>query len=138
MVAVKGGGGAKGPPPYQFSPVTSTNVAIIPQNLLTFSFNHFDTLAWNFKAILSVSPKLFILSQGHPSKKVFFSGQIKTIFKDSKELKELKIMHQNAVYISISWYSKIRWFPVKNCWCQQNSRGVSRDLYIFGSYLRKV
>ena len=23
------------------------------------------------------------------------------------------------------------WFPVKKCWCQQNSRAVSRDLYVF-------
>ena len=28
--------------PYQFSPVTSANVRIVPQNFLTFSFNSFD------------------------------------------------------------------------------------------------
>ena len=38
-------------------------------------------------------------------------------------------MYQNAIYICISWYSKISWFPVKKCWCQQNSRGLSRDSY---------
>ena len=56
---------------------------------------------------------------------------IKAIFADSKKLKELEIMCQNAIYICISWYSKICWFPVKKYWCQQNSRGMSRDLYIF-------
>ena len=40
-------------------------------------------------------------------------------------------MYQNTVYICISWYSKICWFPVKKCWFQQNSRSVSRDSYIF-------
>ena len=32
------------PPPTNFSPVTSTNVTISPQNFLTFSFNPFATL----------------------------------------------------------------------------------------------
>ena len=32
---------------------------------------------------------------------------IKTIFEDSKKLKELEIMDQNAIYICISWYSNI-------------------------------
>ena len=32
------------PSPTSFSPVTSTNVGIIPQNFLTFSFNPFATL----------------------------------------------------------------------------------------------
>ena len=39
-------------------------------------------------------------------------------------------MYQNTIHICISWYSKICWFPVKKCWCQHNSTGVSRDLYI--------
>ena len=38
------GGGQKGPP-TSFSPVTSTNVGISPQNFLTFSFYPFATLA---------------------------------------------------------------------------------------------
>ena len=44
--------------------------------------------------------------------------RIKTIFKDSKILKELEIMYQNAIYICIFWYSKVCWFPVKKYWCQ--------------------
>ena len=36
-------GGAKGPS-TSFSPITSTNVGISPQNVLTFSFNPFATL----------------------------------------------------------------------------------------------
>ena len=41
-----GAGGEEGqkPPPSSFTPVTSTNVGIRPQNFLTFSFNPFDTL----------------------------------------------------------------------------------------------
>ena len=29
-------------------------------------------------------------------------------------LKELEIMYQDAIFICISWYGKICWFPVKN------------------------
>ena len=36
-----GGGGQKAPPPTSFSPVTSANVGLRPQNILTFSFNPF-------------------------------------------------------------------------------------------------
>ena len=39
-----GRGGQKGPPPTIFSPVTSTNVGLSPQNFLTFSFNPFPRL----------------------------------------------------------------------------------------------
>ena len=39
-------------------------------------------------------------------------------------------MNQNEIFICIFWYSKICWFPVKKCWCQQNSRGASRQSYI--------
>ena len=46
-------------------------------------------------------------------------------------------MNQNPIYMCISWCSKICWFPVKECWCQQNSRNVSRDLYIFFIFLRE-
>ena len=44
-------------------------------------------------------------------------------------------MYQNAVFICISWYSKICRFPMKKCWCQQNSRVASRDSYIFSIVL---
>ena len=37
-------GDGKKAPPTSFSPVTSTNVRISPQNCLTFSFNPFDRL----------------------------------------------------------------------------------------------
>ena len=39
-----GGGGWKKGPPTIFSPVTSTNVGLSPQNVLTFSFNTFATV----------------------------------------------------------------------------------------------
>ena len=57
--------------PTNFSPVTSKNVGLSPQNFLSFSFNPFVTLMQNFKFIPSVSPKLLNLNQDHPSKKVF-------------------------------------------------------------------
>ena len=63
-------------PPTSFSPVTSTNIGISPQNFLTFSFNTFATLVLNFKFVSSTSPKLSNLNQDHPSKKSGFSGQI--------------------------------------------------------------
>ena len=55
---------------------------------------------------------------------------LKKPLKNQKKLKELEIKCSNAIYICISWYSKICWFSVKK-YCQQNSSGVSRDLYIF-------
>ena len=59
--------------PTNFSPVTSTNVGISSQNILTFSYNLFASLAYNFKAIPSASP-LFI----------------KKIFQDSKKVKRIR------------------------------------------------
>ena len=42
--------------PTSFSPATSTNVGIRPQNLLTFIINPFDKLVQNFKFVASASP----------------------------------------------------------------------------------
>ena len=64
--------GAKKATPTSFNPVTSTKIGISPQNFLTFSFNHFSTLVLNFKAMPSVSPKLFNLNQKPLSKNWFF------------------------------------------------------------------
>ena len=68
----KGGGGGKKGPPTRFSPVISTNIRLSLQNFLTFSFNSFDRLVWNFKILPSLTPKLLNLNQNHPSKKWFF------------------------------------------------------------------
>ena len=54
---------------------------------------------------------------------------IKKPLKTQKKFKKLEIMCSNAIYICISRFSKICWFSVKKCWCQQNSSGVSQDLY---------
>ena len=40
-------------------------------------------------------------------------------------------MYRNAVYICISWHSKICWFPLKKCWYQQISKVVSCNSYFF-------
>ena len=63
--------GAKRPFYHFFSPVTSTNVEINPQDFLTFSFNPFAFLVWNVKAIPSASQKILNLNQEHPPKKWF-------------------------------------------------------------------
>ena len=65
-------GGRQNALPTSFSPVTSTNVGISPQNFLTFSFNPYATVVQNFKFLRSTCPKLLNLNQGHPSKKVTF------------------------------------------------------------------
>ena len=57
-------------PPTSFSSLTSTNVWISLQNFLTFSFNPFATMVYNFKFISRASPKLLELNQEHPSKKL--------------------------------------------------------------------
>ena len=67
-----GRGGATSPRPTSFSSVTSANVGVNPQNFLTFCFNLFVTLLWNFKFVPSASPKLFNLNHDYPSKKVVF------------------------------------------------------------------
>ena len=65
------GGGGRGHP-TSFSSATLSNVTIIPQKFLTFSFNFFVTLVQNFKFVPSVSPKLLNLHQDHLSKKAAF------------------------------------------------------------------
>ena len=65
-------GGEQKRPRTSFSPVTSTNVGVIPQNFLTFSFNPFTTMLQNFKLVPDVSPKLLNLNQDHPSIKAVF------------------------------------------------------------------
>ena len=33
-------------------------------------------------------------------------------------------LYQNVIYICIPWNSKTFWFPIKRCWCHQNSRVI--------------
>ena len=66
------GGGCKKVPSTSFSPLTSTNVGISPQNFQAFSFNPFTRLVQNFKFVSTASPKLLNLNQDHPSKKEVF------------------------------------------------------------------
>ena len=47
---------------------------------------------------------------------------IKKIFKDSKKVKELEIMFQNAIYVYIFWYNLLMSAELK---------GMSHDSYIF-------
>ena len=69
---IQDGGAKSSPSPTSFSPVTSTNVGISPQNFLIFSFNPFATLVKNFKTIpqiIELEPRRFLEKKG-------FSGQI--------------------------------------------------------------
>ena len=59
------------------------------------------------------------------------TGLLKQSLNTQDKLKEIEIMYQNAIYISTSWYSKICWFLVKKCWCQQYSRDVSCYSYVY-------
>ena len=49
-------------------------------------------------------------------------------------------MYQNTIYIYISWYRKIYWFPVKKILMPANSRAVIGHMIhiYFGSSLHKV
>ena len=51
---------------FQFSPLTSTNGGISPQNFLTFSLNFFCHTDW--KSIPSANCKLLNLNKEEPSK----------------------------------------------------------------------
>ena len=56
---------------------------------------------------------------------------IKTTLKDSKKVKRIRIYVLRCNLYLCSWYNKSYWFTVKNCWCQHNSKVVSRELYVF-------
>ena len=71
------GRGGKKATPTSFSPVTSINIALSPQNFSTFSFNPFATLEQNFMVIPSSSTKLLNLNQDHPLQKLFWSNSYK-------------------------------------------------------------
>ena len=76
-------GGGETPAPYQFSSVTSRNVGISAENFLTFIFNPFATLVWNFmphlceisSLYLVPDPNYWTLTKTTPQKSDF-SGQI--------------------------------------------------------------
>ena len=71
------GRGGKKATPTSFSPVTSINVALSPENFPTFSFNPFATLVQNFMVIPSSSTKSLNLNQDHPLQKLFWSNSYK-------------------------------------------------------------
>ena len=67
---IQNGGGQKSPT-CQFFPRDFYKCRD-PLKFLTFSFNLFTTLMWNFKGMAIASPKLLNLNQYHPTKKWFF------------------------------------------------------------------
>ena len=96
------GGGQTSPPlATSFSPVTSTNVRISPQNFLTFSFNPFVTLLQNFKFAPSASPKLLNLNQDHPSRKAIF------LVKSLQNWGYYNFSHRNAAVTKLWSYDHI-------------------------------
>ena len=80
----------------------------------------------NFADIIKIAP-MFVFCQ---NRNYFKRLVIRFI------IKKLAIMYYNAIYICISWYNRSCWFPVKKCWCQQNSKGESHDLFIFWIFFR--
>ena len=57
---------------------------------------------------------------------------IKKILEGLKNVKKNpEIMNQNTIYIFISWYSKICWFPVKTNADVSRTYGVCHVIYIF-------
>ena len=94
-------------PPASFSAVTPTNEGIWPQNFLTYRFNFFTI---NFKAI------------GQP---------LKTQNVERNRNYALKC---NPYLYFLIWQKL--WISDKKCWCQQNSRGTSCDLYILWIFFR--
>ena len=61
---------------------------------------------------------------------------IKTTLKDLRKIRRIRNYVSKWIYICISWYSKICWFPEKKCWCQQNPSCVSCDSYSFWNFFR--
>ena len=70
-VYIQDGGGQKDPS-TSFSPVTSTNVEISPQNFLTFNFNPFVTLVLISMPYLVPVPNYWTWTKTKPQKSVFF------------------------------------------------------------------
>ena len=95
-------------PPPNFSPVTSTNVAISPQNFLTFRFCHTGVTC---RFAPSASPKLLNLNQEHPSKKRFFWSnpyKIEVAITSLIEMLELpNFGHMNVSTIKLISHDKI-------------------------------
>ena len=63
---------------------------------------------------------------------------IKKIFTDSKKLKELEFLHENAIFIFVSWYSKICWFPLKKLQTSGELNGCDVMHKVFEPSLGKV
>ena len=94
-------------PPTNFSPVTSANVRIGPQNFLTFSFNPFDRLVENFKFVPSGNPKLLNFNQDHPS---FWSNPYKIDVMITSLIQMLELPnfgHMTTSTIKFGLYDKI-------------------------------
>ena len=94
-------------PPVSFSLLTFTNVTISPWTFLTFSFNLFHTLVYNFKAMPCFSLKLLNLKQENPSKKKVKLYKIE-LMKTSlhRSTRVTKLWSQDQIYniIWVTWW----------------------------------
>ena len=127
--------GPKKAHPTSSSTVTSTNVAISPQNILIFSITFLLQWCNVSRPYLVPLPhyQIIVLEPRSLLKKVVFQisfipGRhwvaifadiikivmifIKKILKTQKKFKKIEILYQNTVYICITWYRKISWFSV--------------------------
>ena len=80
--------------------------------------------------------KIPLLSEGLISSKLQ-PYLLKQSLKTQKKLKESEIIYQNAIYICISWYSKVYWFPVKKYWCQQKT-GITVPIFVIVGYVWQI
>ena len=69
---------------------------------------------------------------------MFWPRLLKQSLETQEKLEQLEVMYLNGIYICISWYSKICWFPVNNADVTK-TKGVCHVIHIvFGSPLGKV
>ena len=60
---------------------------------------------------------------------------LETIFKYSRKVKRIRnYVSKCNLYVFLDIANS--WFSVKRCWCQQNSRTMSRDSYILWTFFR--
>ena len=110
------------------------NLGHVTQSKIWFISRNKILLGTSWTEVMTSKPFIqnaFILRKPRVALFVDITAFVTTIFKNSKKLEELEILYWNSIYICIYWYSKTCWSLVKKCWCNQNSSGVSRYLYIF-------
>ena len=111
--------------------------------LFTFTSTHFSNIRDGYKSLknMSNSNEIFKKYVAYDNIKIHKKSQIFTLSLEENVLEEIQgsggqiELLPSLLRICISWSNKIFWFSIKKCWCQQGSRGVSRDSYISWDFL---